>query len=230
MLDFTNLDYVALAFFIIAWFGYHAAVELSPAGQKSLNKLMNQYRYRWMEQMVVRENRIVDTTIMASLMNGTAFFASTSLIAIGGVLALLQSTDSVLPVFADLPFGEPPTRLAWDVKVVGLAVIFVYAFFKFAWSYRLFNYMAIIVGAVPVLKESSREEALAVARQAAAMNAVAGKHFNRGQRAFFFSLAYLGWFVSAYLFIGATAGVLLVMWRRQFLSDAHDAALRQTDV
>ncbi|WP_404293305.1 DUF599 domain-containing protein [Microvirga sp. RSM25] len=230
MLGFTDLDYVALAFFIIAWFGYHAAVELSPAGQKSLNKLMNQYRYRWMEQMVVRENRIVDTTIMASLMNGTAFFASTSLIAIGGVLALLQSTDSVLPVFADLPFGEPPTRLAWDVKVVGLAVIFVYAFFKFAWSYRLFNYMAILVGAVPVLKESSREEALAVARQAGAMNAVAGKHFNRGQRAFFFSLAYLGWFVSAYLFIGATAGVLLVMWRRQFLSDAHDAVLRQTDV
>jgi uncharacterized membrane protein len=230
VLDFTNLDYVALAFFIIAWFGYHAAVELSPAGQKSLNKLMNQYRYRWMEQMVVRENRIVDTTIMASLMNGTAFFASTSLIAIGGVLALLQSTDSVLPVFADLPFGEPPTRLAWDVKVVGLAVIFVYAFFKFAWSYRLFNYMAILVGAVPVLKESSREEALAVARQAGAMNAVAGKHFNRGQRAFFFSLAYLGWFVSAYLFIGATAAVLLVMWRRQFLSDAHDAVLRQTDV
>ena len=65
-----------------------------------------------------------------------------------------------------------------------------------------------------MLRESSREEALAVARQAGAMNAVAGKHFNRGQRAFFFSLAYLGWFVSAYLFIGATAGVLLVMWRR----------------
>jgi uncharacterized membrane protein len=230
VLGFTNLDFVALAFFLIAWLGYHAAVELTPAGQRSLNKMMNGYRYRWMEQMVVRENRIVDTTIMASLMNGTAFFASTSLIAIGGVLALLQSTDSVLPVFADLPFGPPPTRLAWDVKVVGLAVIFVYAFFKFAWSYRLFNYMAIIVGAVPVLRESSREEALAVARQAGAMNAVAGKHFNRGQRAFFFSLAYLGWFVSAYLFIGATAGVLLVMWRRQFLSDAHDAALGRNDV
>ena len=112
MLGFTNLDYVALSFFLIAWLGYHAALELTPAGQRSLNKIMNQYRYRWMEQMVVRENRIVDTTIMASLMNGTAFFASTSLIAVGGVLALLQSTDSVLPVFADLPFGPPPTRLA----------------------------------------------------------------------------------------------------------------------
>ena len=230
MLGFTNLDYAALAFFLIAWFGYHAALELTPAGRKSLNKVMNGYRYRWMEQMVVRENRIVDSTILASLMNGTAFFASTSLIAIGGVLALLRSTDAVLPLFAELPFGEPPTRVAWDVKVGGLAVIFVYAFFKFAWSYRLFNYMAIIVGAVPVLREGSRDEALAVARQAGAMNAVAGKHFNRGQRAFFFSLAYLGWFVSAYVLIAATAAVLYVMWRRQFASDALDAAARQANV
>jgi uncharacterized membrane protein len=226
VLGFTFLDYAALAFFVLAWFGYHIALELTPAGQRSLNRVMNGYRYRWMEQMVVRENRIVDTTIMASLMNGTAFFASTSLIAIGGVLTFFRSTDAVLPVFADLPFGETPTRLGWDIKVMGLAVIFVYAFFKFAWSYRLFNYMAIMMGAVPVLKESSREEALAVARQVGAMNAVAGKHFNRGQRAFFFSLAYLGWFASAYLFILATAGVLFVMWRRQFASDARDAATR----
>jgi uncharacterized membrane protein len=225
LLGFTLLDYTALGFFILAWFGYHAAVEFTPAGQRSLNKVMNQYRFRWMEQMVVRENRIVDTTIMASLMNGTAFFASTSLIAIGGVLALLRSTEEVLSVFSELPFGLPPTRLAWEVKVIGLAIIFVYAFFKFAWSYRLFNYMAIIVGSVPVLKGGNREEALVVARQAAAMNAVAGKHFNRGQRAFFFSLAYLGWFISSYLFIAATAGVLFVMWRRQFISDARDAAL-----
>lgn len=225
MLGFTFLDYVAMMFFLVAWLGYHTAVELTAAGQNSLNKLMNQYRYRWMEQLVVRENRIVDTQILSSLMNGTAFFASTSLIAIGGVLALFRSTDAVLPIFADLPFGEPPTRLALELKVIGLAVIFVYAFFKFAWSYRLFNYMAILVGAVPVLKESSREEGLVVARQAAAMSAVAGKHFNRGQRAFFFSLAYLGWFISAYLFIIATAGILFVMWRRQFMSDARDAVM-----
>lgn len=229
MLGFTFLDYAALGFFILAWFGYHTAVEFTAPGQKSLNKVMNGYRFRWMEQLVVRENRMVDTTIMASLMNGTAFFASTALIAIGGVLALLRSTNDVLPIFAQLPFGTPPTPLAWEVKVIGLAVIFVYAFFKFAWSYRLFNYMAIIIGSVPMPKESNREQAFAVARQAAAMNVVAGKHFNRGQRAFFFSLAYLGWFINAYLFIGATAGVLLVMWRRQFISDARDAALGHHD-
>lgn len=227
MLGFTLVDLAAVAFFLAAWFGYHAAVELTEAGQTSLNRLMDEYRFRWMEQMVDRENRIVDTTILSALMNGTAFFASTSLLAIGGVLALLRSSDTVLPIFAGLPFGEGTTALVWELKSIGLAIIFVYAFFKFAWSYRLFNYMAIIVGAVPVLRADNRDEALAAAWQAAEMNAVAGTHFNRGQRAFFFSLAYLGWFVSPYLFIAATAGVLYVMWRRQFVSGARAAIVRK---
>ena len=77
---------------------------------KVLNRLMNDYRFQWMEQMVDRENRIVDTTILSALMNGTAFFASTSLLAIGGVLALLRSSDAVLPLFATLPFRRRPRR------------------------------------------------------------------------------------------------------------------------
>jgi uncharacterized membrane protein len=217
---FSWLDSFALAFFLLSWLGYHFAVEVSGARRRSLNVRMNEHRRGWMEQMLGRENRIVDANIMTSLQNGTAFFASTSLIAVGGVLTLLQATDHVLTAFADLPFGLTMTRLAWELKVIGLAVIFVYAFFKFAWSYRIFNYAAILLGAVPEHADSNDEEAKAAARRAAAMNVVAGRHFNRGQRAFLFALAYLGWFVSPYIFMGATAMCLLVMWRRQFASDA----------
>ena len=125
-----------------------------------------------------------------------------------------------------LPFGPQTTPLMWELKVIGLAVIFVYAFFKFAWSYRLFNYVAIIVGSVPVLgRGESEAEAAAVARRAGALNVVAGRHFNRGQRAFFFALAYLGWFVSPYAFMAGTGAVLFVMWRRQFASDAREALI-----
>jgi uncharacterized membrane protein len=223
---FAVIDYMALAFFAAAWFAYYAAVERTQAGGRSLNSQMNQYRYRWMEQMVVRENRIVDTTIMASLQNGTAFFASTSLIAIGGVLTLFKSSDDVISLFSQVP-GLATTRLGWELKVAGLAVIFVYAFFKFAWAYRLFNYVAILVGSVPVLRSDNHDEALAAARRAAGMNVVAGQHFNRGQRAFFFALAYLGWFASAYVFIATTGAVLYVMWQRQFASDARTALLKQ---
>ena len=229
MQGFTTVDLIALAFFVLAWLGYWAAMELTPAGRRGLNLLMNGHRRRWMEQMVVRENRIVDTTLMASLQNGSAFFASTSLFAVGGVLALLQSTETALTLFEGLPFGLATSPVAWEVKIIGLAVIFVYAFFKFAWAYRLFNYSAILVGSVPVLKGGDDSEARALAqllaRRAAAMNIVAGKHFNRGQRAFFFALAYLGWLASAYVFMAATAAVLYVMWRRQFASDARDALL-----
>jgi uncharacterized membrane protein len=223
---FSIADYAALAFFAAAWLAYWLGVERTQAAGRGLNLLMNGYRHRWMEQMVVRENRIVDTTIMASLQNGTAFFASTSLIAIGGALALFQSTDLVLTLVTDDPARVAAARLGWELKVMGLALIFVYAFFKFSWSYRLFNYVAIIVGSVPVLGRGGTEgEAAAVARRAGALNVVAGRHFNRGQRAFFFALAYLGWFVSPYAFMAGTGAVLFVMWRRQFASDAREALL-----
>ena len=117
--------------------------------KRGLNAMMNTYRIAWMEQMSRREVRIVDTAITGSLQNGTAFFASTSLIAIGGAATLMRGTDDVLKVFSDLPFGLATTRWLWEVKVLGLAAIFGYAFFKFAWSYRLYNYAAVLIGATP---------------------------------------------------------------------------------
>jgi uncharacterized membrane protein len=176
---------------------------------------MDAYRTVWMRRMLDRELRIVDTTIMASLQNGTAFFASTSLIALGGALSFLRAPADSLQIFSALPFATRTTQTEWEIKVVGLAMIFAYAFFKFAWSYRLMNYAAILIGAAPN-SGSDDAKAVAVADRAAAMNTVAGAHFNRGQRAFFFAVGYLGWFVGAYAFILATAAVLIVMARRQF--------------
>ena len=51
----------------------------------------------------------------------------------------------------------------------------------------------------------------------------AGRQFNRGQRAFFFALGYLGWFVSPWVFLVSTAAVVIVTWRRQFASNAWKA-------
>src|SRR5262249_58740989 len=120
---------------------------------KGLNALMDGYRETWMRRMLQRDMRMVDMQIMASLQNGTAFFASTTLIAIGAALTLLRSTDEVLTVVASLPFGIETTRAQWEAKVVGLAVILIYTFFKFAWSYRLFNYVAILFCGPPLAAE-----------------------------------------------------------------------------
>jgi len=49
------------------------------------------------------------------------------------------------------------------------------------------------------------------------------RHCNRGQRAFFFALGYLGWFVSPWVLFVSTALVVVVIWRRQFASNAWRA-------
>jgi len=225
MLPFAGLDLVALGFFAAAWAAYAAAVEWTPYGRKGLNALMDGYREEWIARMLEREMRMVDMQIMVSLHNGTAFFASTTLLAIGGALTLLRSTDEVLTVVSTLPFGIRTTRTEWEAKIVGLVVILVYAFFKFAWSYRLFNYVSILFGAMPLAEERDKPEAKAHARRTAHLFTSAGRHFNRGQRAFFFALAYLGWFISPWVFIATTTAAVVVMWARQFASDSRRAVL-----
>ena len=224
---FSVLDAVGLIFFVAAWLGYGLAVQYR-RHRRSLSRIMQDQRRLWALNIVTRENRVTDTTINASLQNGTAFFASTSLIALGSVLTLSRSGDDVLSLFGALPFGSTTTRATWEIKVAGLAIVFVYAFFKFAWAYRLFNYGAILIGAMPPKSASADADTMQrAARRIAAMNVSAANHFDRGQRAFFFALAYLGWFVGAPVLIAGTAAAVFVMWRRQFSSEIRAALLAE---
>jgi len=163
---------------------------------------------------------MVDMQIMAALQNGTAFFASTSLIAIGGALTLLRSSDDMIALVSTLPLGVSTSRLQWEAKTIGLAVVLVYAFFKFAWAYRLYNYVAILLGATPSAAEQESREAQAHVMRTARLFSAAGKHFNHGQRALFFALGYLGWYAGPIVFLVTTAAVVIVIWRRQFASDS----------
>ena len=144
-----SVDILAVGFFILEWTVYAVTLEHTAYGRDSLSARMNVYREVWIRRLLDRETRMVDMQIMASLQNGTAFFASTSLLAVGGGLALLRSTNEALGVLRALPIDLSPSPALWEIKCVGLILIFVYAFFKFAWSYRLFNYVAILLGAMP---------------------------------------------------------------------------------
>jgi uncharacterized membrane protein len=222
---FATVDLAALGFFVGAWIVYALLVEWTARGRNGLSAHMDRYREIWMHRMLHREARMVDMQIMAALQNGTAFFASTSLIAIGGTLSLLRSTEDVLAVMGALPLSVPTTREQWEAKTIGLVIIFAYAFFKFAWSYRLYNYVAILLGAMPFSADKETPEAEAHIRRTARMFQSAGRHFNRGQRGFFLALGYLGWFAGPYVFMVSTAAVITVLWRRQFASESRRAVM-----
>jgi uncharacterized membrane protein len=223
MYTLPPLDIAALAFFLLAWGGYAIAVEWGPGSNTGLNARMHTYRDIWMRRALHRELRMVDAQIMAALQNGTAFFASTSLIAIGGGLTMLRATNEIYVVIENLQVGEPQTSAQWEIKATGLILILVYAFFKFAWAYRLYNYVAIMLGAMPPASERTTMEAERHVLRTTKLFESAGRHFNRGQRAFFFALGYLGWLAGPWpLFISTTA-IVIVLWRRQFASGARRA-------
>ena len=135
-LDLSTADLAALAFFLAAWLLHTLAADGKLVSRMSLTTAMNAQRQTWMRTMAEREIRIVDTAIMNGLQQGTAFFASSSLIALGGCFALLGASDRVLEVLSDLPLGGAPSRSAFQIKVLGLVLILAFSFFKFGWAAR----------------------------------------------------------------------------------------------
>jgi uncharacterized membrane protein len=218
---FSSLDLIALCYFLIVWSGYSKFAEMSRNKQKCLNQMMEPYRYIWFKTLLKRDQRMIDTGVMNSLQNGTAFFASSALFAIGGSISLLANPETLLKVSSHISQTNDniPIFLV-EFKIIGLTLIFVYAFFKLAWAYRLFNYSAIMIGAAPIKEERDTPEAKDITDKGAKLNIVASKNFNRGMRAFFFALGYLGWFIHPLLWIITTTFVAIVVYRRIFASDA----------
>ena len=217
MPDFTLLDYVALAWFVLCWVGYTWFADKTRWHNKSVTAAMAKHRCRWMRMMLRREQRIVDSNIQSILLHGVAFFASTTILLVGGLLAALGATDRAIQVLSDLPLAVQTSQAVWELKVLLLVAIFVYAFFKLAWSFRLFNYCAILIGAAPEGLESD-EEIDAYTKQIANLNSLAAGHFNQGLRAYFYALAALGWFLHPVLFMVLTAWITVVLQRREFRS------------
>ena len=150
-------DVVALSFFLFSWLAFEFLNDYSSFSKYGTGGLMAEKRREWMLVLAERDLRMVDTSIMAGLMQGTAFFASASILAIGGCFALLGSIDDIIKIYNDLPVAREMNRELLEIKVLGLTSIFVYTFFKFGWCFRLFNYCSILIGAVPQCDKADLE-------------------------------------------------------------------------
>jgi uncharacterized membrane protein len=225
MKDFSIWDIAALTWYLVAWAGFGWLTDYSRWHRGSLSRLMDQHRRNWMKSLQTREVRMVDASIMSSLQNGTAFFASTSVLALGASLTLLNQAERVVTIFSEMPLLHVvASKEVLELKVFGLATVYGYAFFKFGWAYRLYNYGAILIGAIPPLKEDPAVVRRATER-AAEMQIHAGHHFHWGLRSLFFSIGYLGWFLGPFVFFATSTLIVAVLTHRQFWSPARQALL-----
>ena len=72
----TAPDLIAVALYILLWVASGWIIENPPARFPSVTVIMKQYRRDWMGEFVTRQPRIFDATLIDSLRQGTAFFAS----------------------------------------------------------------------------------------------------------------------------------------------------------
>jgi uncharacterized membrane protein len=212
------LDAVAFVWFVAWWVGYGHYADYRKSAQRGLVGLGHAYRLGWAREMLRRENRITDASLIGNLMTSVSFFASTTILIIAGIITVLGAVDSVMRVTGDLPFVKQTSRELFEMKLVVLLGIFVGAFFKFTWSIRQFNLLSILIGSAPGNTDRTGEHER-FARKAARVNGLAGDEFHRGIRAYYFGLATLTWFVQPLFYMAATALVVLVLYRQNFRSE-----------
>jgi uncharacterized membrane protein len=219
-------DWLAVALFFAGWAGYvHFARRLAEV-RPSILATTNRWRRIWMLQATRRENRIVDSAVTQSLSASPSFFASTSILIIGGLLAALGA-DKAAGLVQEIPFAARTSALVFDLKLALLTAIFVQAFFRFTWSLRQYSFGAIMVGAAPEAKQFTTDaQREAFADRAGRVMGLAAETFNDGLRAYYLSFAAVAWFFSPWAFIAATAAVLWVLYRREFHSEVL-VALRE---
>jgi uncharacterized membrane protein len=76
---------------------------------------------------------------------------------------------------------------------------------------------------LPPSSERDTAEAEAHVMRTTRLFEAAGRHFNRGQRAYCYALGYLACYLCPWRLLAATALVVVVTWRRQFASNAWRA-------
>jgi len=213
-----------MALLFVSWAGYAHFARRRAESRPSILAATNRVRRLWMLQTTYREVRVVDGVVIQNLSSSPSFFASTTILIIGGLLAMLGTSENASTLVRDIPFAARTSNLVFDMKLLLMLAIFVYSFFRFTWSMRQYTFGALLIAAAPEAQRFedeglSREE---FADRAGRIVGLAAETFNDGLRAYYFSFAAIGWFFSPLVFMVATLCVVYILYQREFRSDVLD--------
>ena len=195
-------------FFFAGWIGYARFAKRRAMTQPSVLASTNRVRHHWMLQTTRREVRVVDAVVMQSLSTSPSFFASTTILIIGGLLAALGTSEKASELVRDLPFTTQTSTLVFDLKLVLLRRL----------RLRLLPFH-LVDAAIHLRRDAGRRSAgaeqtpsaaetqrNAFADRAGRIVSLAAETFNDGLRGYYFAFAAIGWFFSPIAFHGRHGG------------------------
>jgi uncharacterized membrane protein len=216
--DLGPFDWAALLWFLLAWLGYdRLSAQMSLAG-RSINESMKAVRTRWMDELVRRDMRMADASLVGHAIGSVTFFASTTMIVIAGLVGVLGDIVPAYTVTSGLRFAAPMSQSLFESKVLVILGVFVVAFFRFSWALRQYNYLCALIGAAPSPQEKKLHKK-AVAELAELLT-LSVTSFNQGLRSYYFSLCVLVWIAGPGWFALATLGVVAVLIQQHYRSGA----------
>src|SRR2546421_6425998 len=83
------IDWTAVVIFFGGWAGYAWFARHRANKHPSILATTNRIRREWMHQSTYRDARVIDGVIIQNLSTSPSFFASTTILIIGGLLAIL---------------------------------------------------------------------------------------------------------------------------------------------
>ncbi|GAA5316746.1 MAG: DUF599 domain-containing protein [Candidatus Pelagadaptatus aseana] len=222
------LNLLSLFWFAACWLGYSEYARHKAPHTECLALVMHHHRIDWMKQVVSREMRVQDASIIANLERNVAFMASTSMLVLAGLVTVLARSGDLYELLAILPFVNNTSPAVIQLKLLVLSGIFVYAFFTFTWSLRQFGFGGVLVGAMPYKERSelSEEECNRYAESAGKVLDKAAHSYNFGLRSYYFAMALFCWFINPLLFMAAVTLVVWILYRREFHSGTLKALLQ----
>ncbi len=222
-MPFSLVDIIALATFFLSWSGYTWFARIKAKTTDCIARSLHQHRVHWMYETITREVRVGEAALLSNLERNIAFFASSTLLILAGILTLFAQIETLESVIFSIPYADHVSHTSIQVKLSLLAFIFVLSFFQFTWSMRQYGFVNVMIGAAPISKTGLNDNLRAYAKQMATVQDQAAHSYNYGLRSYYFALAAMCWFFHPYLFISMSIWVVYTLYRREFNSKSVKA-------
>ena len=220
------ISFVSLGFFILSWAIYSQYAQNRSQKRASLNNVTKKMIQYWMRESMQHENRVADINVVNNLTRSVAFFASTAVLIIAGVLAALSTPGKIGQIAQAVFIPDQTHTNLYSLGLVLWLLIFVYAFFKYSWALFQFHYASILIGAGVNKKDYKNMDSYRHIINISDIFSLAFNSFNKGIRAYYFGIALLSWFIHPGLLVICTIGVVAVVYRREFRSRTLKTLLR----
>lgn len=223
-----NFDLLAFINFCVAWLGYVQFSKWYSNNSKhpTLTKSMYFYTLHWVSHMLERDNKIADIQLVNVYERNSIFLASSCLLILASIVAILwnyQHIQSLSNVISESLYLVKSTNMSIIfVKCISILGVLTYGFFAFTWAVRQFNMFGLMLMSLPdfVKNPELLRDSEQFITHCAGLLQRAMIVYNEGYRSLYFALALMPWLISPVLFIASTYVVIVILYRREFHSQA----------